>query len=126
MAAGQVDIEVAAPPDAVWAKVGDFAGIGAMFPALEAVRLEGDDRVLTMLGMEIRERLVSRDEAARSLTYAIVDGVPVESHQATVSVVGSGDGSLVTWAVEATPDEMLPVFTDTYANALKVLAESFD
>ncbi|HVX19892.1 MAG TPA: SRPBCC family protein [Acidimicrobiales bacterium] len=125
MAAGQVEIEVAAPPDAVWAKVGDFAGVGAMFPALEGLRLEGDDRVLTMFGMEIRERLVDRDDAARTLTYAIVDGVPVERHQATVSVAPSGDGSLVTWSVEATPDEMLPVFTDTYGNALKVLADSF-
>jgi len=125
MAEGQVEIEVAASPDAVWAKVGDFAGVGAMFPALEGIRLEGDDRVLTMFGMDIRERLVARDDDARSLTYAIVDGVPVEHHQATVSVAASGDGSVVTWAVEATPDEMLPIFTDTYGNALKALAESF-
>ncbi len=125
MAATQVEIEVAAAPDEVWAKVGDFGGIGAIFPAMEEVRLEGDDRVISMLGMVIRERLITRDDATRSLTYSIVDGLPVEAHQATVSVAPSGDGSLVTWAVEATPDEMLPLFTDSYTSALQVLAESF-
>ena len=33
MAAGAVDVLVAAPPDRVWEKVGDFAGVGELFPA---------------------------------------------------------------------------------------------
>ena len=47
-----------------------------------------------MSGMTIVERLVNRDEDARTLTYAIVDGpVPVDSHEATIAVVPAGDGS---------------------------------
>ena len=125
MAEGQVDIEVAAPPEAVWAIVGDFGAVGQMIPAIESFRLEGDDRVIGMFGMEIRERLVRRDDADRSITYRIIDGVPVDRHQATVSVRPSGDHSVVTWAVDVAPDEMLPVMTDTYGNALKVLADKF-
>ena len=47
---------------------------------------EGDDRVLSMMGMTIRERLVKMDEDGRSVTYSIVDGAPVESHEATITV----------------------------------------
>jgi hypothetical protein len=78
-----------------------------------------------MFGMEIRERLVSRDEESRSLTYSVVEGVPLESHQATVSVRPKGDGSAVTWAFKVTPDEMLPIFADTYGKALGTLAGRF-
>ena len=61
MAAGAVDVTIAATPDEVWAKVGDFAGVGVLFPAIESFRLEGDDRIIGMFGMEIRERLLARD-----------------------------------------------------------------
>ena len=65
MAAGAVDVTIAATPDEVWAKVGDFAGVGEFFPGIESFRLEGDDRIIGMFGMEIRERLLARDEASR-------------------------------------------------------------
>ena len=49
-------------------------------------------------------------------------GVPVESHSATISVEPEGDGSKVTWAYGVTPDEMAPIFGDTYKAALASLA----
>ncbi len=76
MAAGAVDVTIAATPDEVWAKVGDFGGVAVLFPAIESFRLEGDDRIIGMFGMEIRERLLARDEESRVLTYSVVDGVP--------------------------------------------------
>ena len=73
MAQGAVDVTLDAAPDAVWAKVGDFGGVGEFFPGIESFRLEGDDRVIGMFGMEIRERLVSRDDATRTLSYSVVE-----------------------------------------------------
>ena len=127
MAAGAVDVTIAAPPDEVWEKVGDFAGIDVLFPGLESFRLEGDDRIIGMFGMEIRERLLARDEVARVLTYSVVDGVPVESHTATISVEpdGAGTGTKVIWAYDVSPDEMAPIFGDTYKGALAALEDSF-
>ena len=66
MAAGAVDVTVAAAPDEVWDKVGDFGGVGDFFPGIESFRLEGDDRIIGMFGMEIRERLLARDEETAS------------------------------------------------------------
>ena len=125
MAAGAVDARIAATPDEVWAKVGDFAGVGVLFPAIESFRLEGDDRIIGMFGMEIRERLLARDEESRVITYSVVGGVPIDSHTATVSVEPDGTGSKVIWAYDVSPDEMAPIFGDTYKGALAALENSF-
>jgi mxaD protein len=125
MAQGAVDVTVDAAPDAVWAKVGDFAGVGEFFPGIESFRLEGDDRIIGMFGMEIRERLVSRDEATRTLSYSVVDGVPLESHTATITVEPDGSGSKVTWAYDVEPAEMAPIFGDTYKGALAAVEAAF-
>jgi carbon monoxide dehydrogenase subunit G len=125
MAAGAVDVTIAASPDEVWQKVGDFAGAGDFFPGMESFRMEGDVRVIGMFGMEIREKLLARDEDSRVLSYSVVGGVPIDSHTATISVEPDGGGSKVTWAYDVTPDEMAPIFGDTYKGALASLENSF-
>ncbi|HEX4127030.1 MAG TPA: SRPBCC family protein [Acidimicrobiales bacterium] len=125
MAAGAVDVSIAATPDEVWAKVGDFAGVAEFFPGIESFRVEGDDRIIGMFGMEIRERLLALDQESRVLTYSVVGGVPVESHTATISVEPEGEGSKVIWAYDVTPDEMAPIFGDTYKGALAALENGF-
>jgi carbon monoxide dehydrogenase subunit G len=125
MAEGSVDVTVGAPPDEVWTKVGDFGGLQEYFPGIDTFRLEGEDRIIGMFGMEIRERLVARDDAARSITYSVIGGVPVDSHRATITVEPDGEGSRITWAYAVTPDEMAPIFGDTYKGALASLQNSF-
>jgi carbon monoxide dehydrogenase subunit G len=125
MAAGAVDVIVDAGPDAVWAKVGDFGGIGEFLPGIDTFRLEGDVRIIGMFGMEIKERLVSRDDATRSLTYSVIEGVPIESHSATLTVEPEGDGSKVTWAYDVEPAEMAPIFGDTYKAGLAAIQAAF-
>lgn len=121
MAAGAVDVTLTATADAAWKVVGDFGGLGDFFPGIESFRLEGDDRIIGMFGMEIRERLLSRDEATRTISYSVVEGVPIDSHKATITVEPDGEGSKVTWAYDVTPDEMAPIFGDTYKAALASL-----
>jgi carbon monoxide dehydrogenase subunit G len=125
MAEGSVDVIVEAAPDAVWAKVGDFGGVADFLPGIDTFVLEGDDRVIGMFGMEIRERLISRDDATRSLTYSVIDGVPIESHTATMTVEAEGDGSKVTWSYDVEPAEMAPIFGDTYKAGLAAIAAAF-
>ena len=125
MAAGAVDVKIEAAPDVVWQKVGDFGGLEAFFPALESFRLEGDDRIIGMFGMEIRERLLGKDDATRTITYSVVEGVPIDSHTATISVEEEDGGSRVIWAYDVTPDEMAPIFGDTYKAALATLENAF-
>ena len=74
-----------------------------------------------MMGMTIRERLVKLDEDGRSVTYSIVDGAPVESHEATITVHPADGGSRVTWDVTATPDEMAGLMQGIYQQGLEAL-----
>ena len=121
MATGQAAIDIKGSPDEVWVVVGDFGGIGGWMPGMDSCKVVGEDRILETMGMTITERLVSRDEGGRALTYAIIDGAPVESHQAVITVSPTGETSRVTWDVEAKPDEMADLMVTIYQQALEAL-----
>jgi mxaD protein len=118
---GQAAIDIDGSADAVWAIIGDFGGIGDWMPGIESCRVEGENRILDTMGMTITERLVAKDDEHRVLTYSITDGAPVETHQGVISVTPAGDGSHVTWNVDATPDEMAELMTAIYQQALEAL-----
>ena len=123
MAARSADIIIAKSPDDVWALTGDFAGIGWM-PGIDSCEVDGDVRTLSMMGMTIKEKLVRRDEATRTLAYTIVEGpFPVTRHESAVIVDPDGSGSKVTWTVDVEPDELADVMIDVYGKALEALKE---
>jgi len=121
MGSGTAAVDIAASADQVWTVVGDFGGIATWMPGIETCRVEGDDRIIAMMGMTITERLVAKDDTGRSLTYTIADGAPVESHQATITVIPTGETAHVTYDVEATPDEMSDLMVGLYQQALEAL-----
>ena len=121
MAVRTAEIDVDGTPEDVWVLVGDFGGIAGWMPGMESCRLEGEDRILDTMGMTITEKLIARDDATRAITYAIVDGVPIESHEATITVTPTGSGSRVTWVVDAAPDEMADLMQGVYQGSLEAL-----
>jgi carbon monoxide dehydrogenase subunit G len=123
---GQAVIDIDAPADEVWAVIGDFGGIGDWMPGIESCRVVGEDRILATMGMEITERLVSKDDDGRVLTYSITNGAPVETHQAAITVNPTGDTSQVTWVVDATPDEMAEVMASIYQQSLEALKKKVE
>jgi carbon monoxide dehydrogenase subunit G len=118
MGTAAAEIDVNRPADDVWALVGDFGGIGGWMPGIDSCRLEGDDRILETMGMTITERLLSKDDGARAITYSVIDGAPVETHTATITVTPVGEASHVTWDVDATPDDMATLMGTIYQQAL--------
>jgi carbon monoxide dehydrogenase subunit G len=121
MGTGNASVSIDRPSEAVWAVIGDFGGIGGWMPGIDSCRVEGGDRILETMGMTITEHLVKKDDAARALTYSIVEGAPVERHEAVITVTPDGEGSRVTWEVEATPDEMAGLMAGIYQQALDAL-----
>jgi carbon monoxide dehydrogenase subunit G len=119
----RAEIDIEKPADAVWSVVGDFGGIGGWMPGIESCVVDGDDRILKMMGMEITERLISRDDGDRSIAYGIVSGVPVGSHKATITVTAEGETSHVTWDVEVEPDDMTEMMQGIYQQSLQALKD---
>jgi hypothetical protein len=98
-------IVIAADPDAVWKVAGDVGAIAEWVPAIESSRLEGDVRHATFAGGggDATERIVSRDDAARSYVYEYLSGpLPLEVYRSRMSVRGHGDGAEVVWEAEFT------------------------
>lgn len=121
MGQGHAEIELEATPESAWAVVGDFGGVGSWFPGLESCVVDGDDRILSLMGMEVTERLERRDDDEHVLVYRIVAGVPVVNHRATMTVRPSGSGATVTWDVEVEPDDWTAILESTYQQALDAL-----
>ena len=122
MATATAELTMSASPDAVWAILSDFHGLPNWMPGIDESVADGEDRVLSMMGMTIRERLVKMDDAGKAVTYSIVDGAPVESHEATITVhEADGGGSRVTWDVTATPDDMAGLMQGIYQQGLEAL-----
>jgi carbon monoxide dehydrogenase subunit G len=122
MGKAAVDIDIKASPDQVWTVVSDFGGLDTWLPGVDSCRQDGDDRFLEMMNMNITEHLVKKDDAGMQLVYGITDGVPVEHHQATITVTPAGDGSKVTWEVD-TDDAMTDMMSQIYQQGLVALKE---
>ena len=89
--------------NAVWAKVGDFCGIAKWHPAVKnCTPSQKDGAAMRLLdlggGASVLEKLISRDDAKRSYSYAIVEGVlPVQNYVSTLTVNANGAGSTILW-----------------------------
>lgn len=103
-------VTIAAPADAVWAKVKDFNGLGTWHPAIVKSEIaEGSNntvgavRVLTLGGEPtpppIKEKLTALDDAGKTFSYEILEGpLPVAGYASTLTVVAAGQGSTITWS----------------------------
>ena len=101
-------IRINAPPQAVWAVVGDFNGSARWLPLVERSEIVlgtnnqvGSIRLITRRnGTKVTERLLDRDPQSMRLAYTYVDGAVMASDYFPVlSVTDAGDGtSLVEWS----------------------------
>ncbi len=131
MSEAKVVKTINASADAVWAQLGDFAGIKAG-GGIESVSYEGEGvgmtRTIVMANGPVVERLEAHDDAARTFTYAIIndDGpLPFSNYSATVIISDNGDGtSTVDWTGTFEPrgiaeDQAINMATGIYAGAIK-------
>lgn len=102
----EVGVDVAAPPEAVWPLAGDPGRVGEWFAPVAACEMDGDTRTATMgSGAVLVERIVDRDDAARTYSYTVLSGIPgLTSHRATLRVVEAPGGSRVLWRQTATSE----------------------
>jgi polyketide cyclase/dehydrase/lipid transport protein len=127
MAEGKAEAKIAAPPDEVWAVVGEFHGLDTWMPGIDKSEPDGDVRKLQTMGMEIHEQLQSRDDSARQMSYSIVKApMPLEHHLATITVLEDGDGCIVVWEYDVRPDEMAAAMGPVYEGSVQAVKAHFE
>jgi mxaD protein len=99
-------IEINAPADKVWAKIGNFADM-SWHPSIAKTEITtgkadevGSTRVLSLQGGgNVNEVLTSFDATSMTIKYEITESVlPVRDFSATLKVESAGEGkSIVTW-----------------------------
>lgn len=123
--------KIGAPADAVWAQLGNFAGIQAG-GGIDSVSYEGEGvgmtRTIVMGGQPIVERLEVHDADARTFTYAIINEdspLPFSNYSATVRIEDNGDDTCTvdwtgTFEPRGVPEaDAINMATGIYAGAIK-------
>lgn len=129
MATLQKKIPVASGATAVWHAVRDFSAVHTRVAPgfLTDLRMDKGDRIVTFFnGMVARERLVTVDDEACRLVYAVVEGRA--SHcSASVQVFPEGDGCRVVWTIDLLPDDLaqaIGAMVDQAAGIMKKTLEA--
>jgi hypothetical protein len=105
-----VEREVAAPAADVWAVLRDFGNI-PWIPAAGQVDVEGDGPGMRRhihgsgAGDPVVERLISRDDAARTIEYTIDENnpLPVTTYVGRVTVEDRDGASTIRWSAAFEP-----------------------
>lgn len=101
-------VDLAAPPDKVWALIGPFGGM--WHPLVARIQLTGAGigqlrTVETVDGKQIVERLDAMDNAKRFYRYSGIAGVPASSYTGMLAVKPKGGGSTVEWRAQFLADD---------------------
>jgi hypothetical protein len=130
MASIRKDIPIAASAAHVWSALRRFDAVHEVLAPgfVTATQMDGDAaRIVTFFnGMTARETLVTCDDAARRLVYAITGGRPTH-HNASAQVVDAGDGTCrFVWIADLLPDALAPAFDDMMARGAAVMKQTLE
>ena len=112
MATIQREFEVPAAADAVWAALRDFGAVQALAPGFVtgcSLEESGTVRVVSFFnGLQVRERLVTLDEAARRIVYTASGGRTTHHNASVVVLPLAADRCRFLWTTDFLPDALAP------------------
>jgi hypothetical protein len=126
MATLRKEIPVANAATPVWHAIRDFGQVHTKVAPgfLTGLKMDNGDRIVTFFnGVVARERLVTADDEARRLVYAVVEGRPGH-YNASVEVLPEGDGSLIVWTIDLLPNELAPAIEGMMDQALGTMKKT--
>jgi carbon monoxide dehydrogenase subunit G len=130
MATNLRELSLEAPAEKVWDAVRDFAHVHTRVAPgfLTGLDMDKGDRVLTFFnGLVARERLVTADDAARRLVYAVVGGQASHYNAAVQVIPESAEKCRLVWTIDLLPDQLAPAVAgmmDAAAEPMKKTLEA--
>ena len=122
MATLRKEIPVAAGAAPVWQRLRDFAQVHTKVAPgfLTDLKMDNGDRIVTFFnGLVARERLVTLDDKACRLVYAVVEGRASHYNAAVQSSPRATAG--VVWTIDLLPDELAAAIGGMMDEAAKVM-----
>jgi len=126
-------VDLAAPPEKVWALIGSFDAM--WHPLIAKITTVGTGvgqlrTIETIDGKQIIERLDASDDSQKSYRYSLVSGIQATDYSGTLDVKPKGTGSSVEWSVQfwadGQPDFVVKTVVSTLEKAgLKSLEARF-
>lgn len=126
MATLRKEIPVASGATPVWHALRDFGQVHTKVAPgfLSDLKMDNGDRIVTFFnGLVARERLVTIDNEACRLVYAVVEG-QASHYNAAVQVFPEGDGSRVVWTIDLLPNELAPAIEGMMDQAAGVMKKT--
>jgi len=130
MASIRKSLIVGVQPEAAWAAIRD---VGAVHERLArgfvtTTELDDDTRMVTFAnGMTVRERIVTIDDAARRLVYAVVSGGRTTHHNASFEVIDEADGrARIVWTTDLLPDAVAPAVEGMMDGGLHAIRQTLE
>ena len=115
-----------APAADVWALVRDPAGITEWLPGIDKCVMDGTARIVTTMGLDIREEIVTNDDDLRRFQYAISDSpMSLAHHLSTIDVLADGDGCMVVYSIDVSPDDSAPIMDGVAKAGVDALVARF-
>jgi Polyketide cyclase / dehydrase and lipid transport len=114
--------------DEVWGVLRRFEAVHELAPGfVTATKMEPNGaRMVTFAnGTEIREWLVSSNDAERRLVYAILDHPMIQHYSAAAQVVEDGEGCRFVWTVDFLPDGMAGMQAASMEAGLTAMAKAW-
>lgn len=131
MATIRKDIPLSAPPDHVWDVIRDIGAIHKRLAPGYVVdtRVEegGAARIVTFAnGAVVRELIVTVDNDARRLAYAVVGGTAAH-HNASFQVFPTPEGgTALVWITDILPNTVATAFTGMIEGGASVIKRTLD
>jgi len=126
MATLRKEIPITQNPAAVWRAVRDFGEVHTKVAPgfLTDLKMDNGDRIVTFFnGLVARERLVTLDDQACRLVYAVVEGRP-SHYNAAVQVLPEGADSRIVWTIDLLPDDLAPAVGAMMDEAVGVMKKT--
>lgn len=128
MATIHKEFEVPASAQAVWDVLRDFTAVDRLargFVTASSGEEDGAVRLVTFFnGMQVRERLVTRDDAARRLAYTVIGG-RASHYNAVAQVVDAGPGRCrFLWTTDLLPDALAPAIEQMMERGAQAMQSS--
>jgi hypothetical protein len=92
-------------------------------PFANEIVLENDVRTFKMDGVgEIKEQILEKDQANKSLTYSVIKSpVPLNHHLAKVKVIEDNNFSKLVWTSEVEPDEFEKLISVGMESSIEII-----